>query len=189
MLEVASVTNGLLCSVPFSQIIFKSIFLLAENGIGVLVPENIKGVLRASWPWHQGSWGISSAGSLKKLLFQMALLYQKYCALRAFGLFSFFFGGFLTVVLHSRKRIPQGLRLTQNVICPSLCVNLRLPSNPWSLSLAWRILFYLCGAFSQAEEFLNNRALGSQCLVKHGQFSLAMFWGAALMKRCLLCTF
>lgn len=45
MLEVALVTNGLHCSVPFSQIIFKSILLLTENGIGVLVPENMKGVL------------------------------------------------------------------------------------------------------------------------------------------------
>lgn len=42
---------------------------------------------------------------------------------------------------------------------------------------------------SQAEAFLNNGTLGSQFLVKHGKFTLAMFWGDALIERCLLCTF
>lgn len=50
MLEIASVANRpprniFNCSVSFSQIILKSIFLLAKHGIGVLVPENTKGVL------------------------------------------------------------------------------------------------------------------------------------------------
>jgi len=169
MLYIVSVSKGLHRNISggfVSQIIFRSIFCLQKCDMSVLVPENWKGVLCASWSQNWESWRTSQQSEPIAVQWLYCIINHYYTSEGAAFCFLLFFSfSFLLVVsliifLHCRES-PSATQCS----CPSLSVHLEIPSSPWSVRLAWGSCVWSILVWSRDWWIMG----WSECLVTHGR--------------------